>query len=602
VYRNNVNPKVIGLVVPLLAVSVAGAQVKGYRKIEYRIPMRDGKKMYCAVYVPVGRSGKHPIMLERTPYSAGPYGPNKMTGGLPGSKKFQDANYIFAFSDVRGRFMSEGKWAEIRPILATHKTKSDVDETTDAYDTVDYLIKHVPGNNGRVGVWGISYPGFYASASAINNHPAVKAVSPQAPVSEWFLGDDVYHNGAFFLQDNFEFYFFFGQEQPKPVEEYPSIGDNPRKGDAYKYYLGFGSASNAEKFYKGRIPFWGKIMNHDRYDGYWQNRSVPPRMKNVKCPTLVVGGWFDAEDLYGTLNTYQGIERLNPGGPHWLVMGPWSHGMWAGGGGDSFGGLSFGQPTSDVFQNQIEFPFFDAYLRGPGGLKRPEAQVFETGTNRWRTFEQWPPAIATPYTVYLAGPGHLDTVPGPSGKETYISDPANPVPYQDGVLGGRSATYMVDDQRFASKRSDVLTYQTDELEKDLTVAGRINVDLNVTTTSTDADFIVKVIDVYPSDAGDLADRQVLVRGDVMRGKFRNGFSTPAPFVPGKPAHVPIVLNDVLHTFKKGHRLMIQVQSSWFPLVDRNSQTYGNNFYAKPADYKKATIGILHSSKVTFKKL
>lgn len=619
---SNLNPMLTRLTILAAALAVAccspaptvAAQRQNirdtYTKLELRIPMRDGVKLHTVLYIPKNATAKSPIMLERTPYSAGPYGPERFTSWFGGSSKFIEAGYIFATQDVRGRFMSEGKFEEIRPQLLRKIKPEDIDESTDTYDTVDYLIKNVPNNNGRVGLWGISYPGFYAGMAGVNTHPAIKAISPQAPVAEWFLGDDVHHNGAFFLQENFDFYFWFGYDKPGPAEEHPQIEPMPRRADAYTFFLELGSAINADKkYFKGRYPFWLDICNHDAMDEFWQSRSMPPQLKNVKCAVLTVGGWFDAEDCYGALDTYRHAERQNPGIDNWLVMGPWSHGQWAGGSANRLGMWNFGPANlGQYYREEIEFPFFDTYLRGNGKLKRPEAEVFETGNNKWRTFAEWPPKARTARSLYFTGAGKAGfTAPagvGGKAEDSYVSDPANPVPYMPRPLQGRNSGYMVADQRFLDDRKDVISYVTEPLTQDLTIAGPIDVDLFVTCSGTDADFVVKVIDQQPADAaGNLANAKLMLRGDVMRAKFRNSWQNPRPLKPGAVEKVSFQLNDVLHTFKKGHRIMIQVQSSWFPLVDRNTHKFQNLYYAEPGDYQKATIAIQRkpgaASRVTF---
>lgn len=567
-----------------------------HQKYEYMIPMRDGTKLYTAVYVPKDKPGKHPILLERTPYGAGPYGPENYRYGFRGSRKMQENGYIFAFQDVRGMGRSEGTFVNVRPQLIVHLMPHDVDESTDTYDTVEFLIKNVPDNNERVGLWGISYPGFYAAVGGINSHPALKAISPQAPVSDWFIGDDFHHNGALFLMDSVRFA-RFGQSRSanRPPAPRLNIGS-----DAYKFYLEAGSLANlTERYFADTDGMWKYLMEHGTYDEYWQSRSVPHVMKNVKCAVMTVGGWFDAEDCWGALNTYQGTERLNKNTPNTLVMGPWWHGMWASQGGNRFHNWDFEQPTSQYYQDNIEFPFFDNYLRGDGKKPMAEAIVFQTGANKWRSFREWPPREAKEVSIYFAPSKTLSlknppVATGP-GYDEYISDPANPVPHQGGTIRTRTREYMVDDQRFAAARSDVLTYQTAPLEKELTIAGPIIAELYVSTTGTDADFIVKVIDVYPDDApGDLAGYQRLVRGEVMRAKFRHSFQNPSPLTPGKVERVAFELPDICHTFLKGHRLMVQVQSSWFPLVDRNPQQFIDIYRCKPEDFQKATIRLYHS--------
>lgn len=564
-----------------------------YRKIEYMIPMRDGVKLYTAVYVPRDKPGKHPILLERTPYGAGPYGPDTYRG-TRGSTKMQDNGYAFAWQDVRGRGQSEGTFVNDRPQLILRTKPHDIDESTDTYDTVDYLVKNVPENNGRVGLWGISYPGFYAGAGAVNSHPALKAASPQAPVSDWFIGDDFHHGGALFLMDAIGFARFGETPENAAANPRPRLNVD---GNPFKFYLEAGTLNElTQKYFANTDGLWTELMIHGTYDEYWQARSLPANMKNVKCAVLTVGGWFDAEDCWGALNTYKGTEKLNPKSQNSLVMGPWYHGMWSQSGGQKFGDMDWGSPTSEYFKNDIEFPFFDSHLRGDGKIKTREAQVFETGANKWRTFSTWPPKGTKETSFYLLPAGAISsTLPSASSPfSEYISDPADPVPYQGGTIRSRTREYMIDDQRFAAARKDVLTYRTEPVKQPLTVAGPIKADLFVSMTGTDADFIVKVIDVFPDDApGKLAGYQMLVRGEVVRGKFRNSYQNPQPFTPGSVESVSYELPDILHTFLPGHRLMIQVQSSWFPLVDRNPQKYVDIYHAKREDFQKSTIRIYH---------
>lgn len=583
-----------------LLLVIGGAQAQAlkdlYTKKEYMIPMRDGVRLYTAVYLPKDKPGKHPILLERTPYSAGPYGADAYRGGIRGSKKMKDNGYIFAFQDVRGLNKSEGAFVNDRPQLIHTLKPYDIDESTDTYDTIDYLVKNVPDNNGRVGLWGISYPGFYAGVGAINSHPALKAASPQAPVSDWFIGDDFHHNGALFLMDAVGFARF--GETPA-VSERNTMPSLETGGDPYRFFLKEGTlAELTDKYFKETDGLWPDLMAHGTYDEYWQARSLPMHMLNVKCAVLVVGGWFDAEDCWGAINTYKATAAQNKGIAVTLVEGPWYHGMWAQPPGNTFGDMDWGQPTSTYYQEEIEFPFFDAYLRGNGKSALKGAHVFQTGANVWRTFPQWPPREAKETSLYLQSNKRL-TVDQPSSAtgeayDEYVSDPANPVPYQGGEIKGRTREYMLDDQRFAEKRPDVETYVTAPLTEDMTLAGPINVDLFISCTGTDADFIVKVIDVYPDNApGKLAGYEMLVRGEVMRSRFRNSYSNPAPLTPNTVEKVSYALPDVFHTFKAGHRLMVQVQSSWFPLVDRNPQQYVNIYRARPSDFQPATIRIFH---------
>ena len=584
-----------------------------YAKAEYDIPMRDGVTLHTVVYSPKAVPGTHPILMERTPYGAGPYGPDRYKN-FRGSHKLQEAGYIFAFQDVRGKNQSAGDYVNIRPELKPGER--GIDESTDTYDTVEWLVKNVPANNGAVGLWGISYPGFYAGVGAIDTAPHLKAVSPQAPVSNWFLGDDVHHNGAFFVQDNFNF--STGFDVPRKGGP-GSTGTRPtvdKTGDEYAFFLQAGTADGLDTtYYKGLIPYWTELVDHPNYDAYWKDRSLPDHMKDVKCAVLTVGGWFDAEDQWGALNTYARTERQNPGIPNFLVMGPWYHGMWASRDGTTFGDLDFGQNTSKYFQDQVEFPFFERYLRGQDVPPPAEATVFETGDNRWRTFAAWPPKGLGKATFYLGADKTIATTPS-TGADAFVNDPAAPTPYLADYATSRRRTreYMVDDQRWADARPDVLVYKGEPFAADTTVAGPIDVDLWVATTGTDMDLVVKVIDVYPDDTTDkspvrtlpdgttrggasMAGYELNVKADVFRARFRDSFERPEPFVPGRPTRVHFKMNDLLHTFRKGHRLMVQVQGSWFPLVDRNPNTFVPNVErAKPADFQKATVTVLHDGK------
>lgn len=598
---------------PLLA-GVAFAQPQRvrevYSKYEYMIPMRDGVKLYTQVYVPKDKPGKHPIIMERTPYGAGPKGPDAYRGGFGGSPKLREAGYIFAYQDVRGKNNSEGDYINVKPQLKPGQKGTD--ESTDTWDTVDFLVKNVPDNNGNVGLWGISYPGFYAGVGGINTNPHLKAISPQAPVSDWFKGDDVHHNGAFFLQDTFDFMQFFDVPRGQNGPQIDRAGKS-----AYDFYLEAGALSNYDsKLLQGKIPYWFELLEHDTYDQYWKDRALPQQMKKVSCAVLTVGGLFDAEDMWGAFNTYALTNKQNPGSNVFLVMGPWFHGMWAGGTGQTFGDLDFGSPTSTFYRDEIEFPFFEKYLRDQNVPAPAEATIFETGANKWQKFDQWPPKGLKPFDLYLGWKGSL--VPAPStngGFDTYAYDPAQPTPYVADYATSRRRPreYMIDDQRFLAGRTDVLSYETPVLEKDQRVVGPVEADLWMSTTGTDMDVVVKVIDIWPSDAPEtsprnksMADYQQLVRWDVLRGKFRNSLEKPTPFKPGVPTHVKFNLNDMLHTFKKGHRIMVQIQSAAFPLVDRNPNQFLSIGKAKDSDFVKATIQVYwdkgHPSAIRFKTL
>ena len=571
-----------------------------YTKFEYRIPMRDGVRLFTRVYVPKDDSQPWPIILTRTPYALKPYGVDNYNDVSGSFRTLARDKFILVTQDVRGRYGSEGVYMHVRP-FNPRKGPKDADENSDTYDTIEWLVKNVPNNNGKVGMFGISYPGFYTAMGMIDSHPALKAASPQAPISDWFMGDDLHHNGAFFLAQNFNFFYVFAQKVEDPLhEEFRPF--NFKTPDGYDFFLRMGPLANSDKvLMKGRSPEWTEFLAHPTYDAYWQERNIRPHLKNVRCAVMTVGGWFDAEDLFGPLEIYRATERLNPGITNVLVMGPWAHGGWGRGDGDKLGDINFRVKTSEFYREKIELPFFRRFLKGDTNYTPVEAHVFETGTHRWRKFDAWPPKQAVPRTFYFRGNGRLDTQPPGSGDEgfdEFVSDPAKPVPYTLEFTTGYPRSYPVHDQRFAASRPDVLVYELSEpLEEDLTFAGPLKVTLHVSTTGTDADWVVKLIDVYAGDFPDpnpnpahvaMGGYQQLVRGDVFRGKFRNSFEKPEPFEPGKVTKIEFTIPDIFHTFRRGHRMMIHVQSSWFPLVDRNPQTFVNIPTAKEADFKKAT--------------
>jgi putative CocE/NonD family hydrolase len=598
------------LLFALIAPAAAGQGLEyvqaHYTKYEYRIPMRDGVRLFTAVYVPKDDAQTYPILLMRTPYSVSPYGTDQYRPDLGPTPLFGKSGYIFAYQDVRGRWMSEGEFVNMRPYIPEKKGRSDVDETSDTYDTIDWLVKHVSGHNGKVGQWGISYPGFYTDCGMIDAHPALKAASPQAPVTDWFVGDDFHHNGALFLPHLFNFISGFGRPRPEPTKKGPPRFEHGTP-DGYDFFLRLGPLANADrKYFKGDVPFWNEVMRHPNYDDFWRARNLRPHIRSIKPAVLTVGGWFDAENLFGALETFKHAEASGPGGPNFLVMGPWVHGGWSRSDGDSLGPVRFNAKTGVFYREEIEFPFFEAVLKGKGELRHPKAWVFETGTNRWRKFDAWPPKEARDRPFYFQAGSRLAARRATEGGEAfdeYVSDPARPVPYLEKTSIGMHVEYMVADQRFAGRRTDVLVYQTDELTEDVTVAGPVGVDLQVSTSGTDSDWVVKLIDVYPDDHPDpdpnptgvrLGGYQQLVRGDVMRGKFRDSYEKPEPFEPGRPTAVRFRLNDTCHTFRTGHRIMVQVQSSWFPLVDRNPQTFVDIYAAKPEDFQKATQRVYRS--------
>ena len=572
-----------------------------YTKYEYNIAMRDGKRLFTSVYVPKDFSEKWPIMLTRTPYSVAPYGVDNYKSNLGPSEKFTRERFIFVYQDVRGRYLSEGTFVDVRPHIANKRGTQDVDEASDTYDTIDWLVKNVPNNNGRAGISGISYPGFYAAAGCVDAHPALKACSPQAPVTDWFVGDDFHHNGTLYLPHAFNFFNAFGRPRPDPVRPDDVVRQlTPNRVDAYRFFLEAGPLANInEKYFKNDVPFWNDMMKHPNYDEFWQSRDIRRHFKNMKPAVMTVGGWFDAEDLFGALNVYKAIEKQNPGANNMLVMGPWFHGGWSRGDGDHLGAVNFDSKTSEYFRENIEFPFFNYYLKDKGDGKLPEAYVFETGTNVWRKQDAWPPKDAVSKTLYFQPGGKLafDRAPAEGGFDEYISDPNKPVPYIAGFKPGMTREHMVEDQRFASSRPDVLTYQTEPLESEVTLAGPLTASLFVSTTGTDSDWVVKLVDVYPDDYPNpepnptdvtMGGYQQLVRGEAFRGRFRKSFEKPEPFAPGKMDKVEYVLPDVYHTFRRGHRIMVQVQSSWFPLADRNPQAFVDIANAKTADFVKAT--------------
>lgn len=578
-----------------------------YEKQEVYITMRDGIRLFTSIYIPKNKTVLHPILLNRTPYNIEPGGPDAFNYFMQVYSRYAESEYIMVFQDVRGKYMSEGVFEDIRPVIPVKTSDKDIDETTDTWDTVDWLVKNVPGNNGRVGIFGISYPGFYSTMGAINAHPAVKAVSPQAPVTAWFIGDDFHHNGAFFLLDCFSFFYSNGHQHRTPSRrEFPSfkwpVPDN------YEFFLSLGPIRNiSPKYFGDSVKFWNDAFAHPDYDDFWKARDPRQYLKNIKPAVMTVGGWFDAEDLYGTLHTYQAIEEQNPRTlPNTIVMGPWSHSQWAFGKAENLGNIYWGLDANEKFI-QLEKEFFDYYLKGEGNGKFAEATIFITGSNTWREFDIWPPVNTEEKKLYLQPGGKLSfTAPTvKSSFDEYVSDPMKPVPYTEDVHASRTAEYMTDDQRFASRRPDVMVYATDILAEDITFTGPLTADLFVSTTGTDADYVVKLIDVFPPDMKNPEDKkinvplggyQMLVRGEVFRGRYRNSFEKPEPFIPGKVTEVKYTIPDVAHTFKKGHRIMIQIQNSWFPLVDRNPQKFVNIYKCSEEDFQKATHRIYHDLK------
>ncbi|WP_295795387.1 CocE/NonD family hydrolase [Mucilaginibacter sp.] len=578
--------------------------VNNYIKKEVSIPMRDGVKLFTSIYQPKYQSEKHPILITRTPYSCAPYGIAYRQYWRSYMMQYVKEGYILVIQDIRGRWMSEGKFEVVRPFNPNKKTNKDIDEASDTYDSIDWMVKNIEDNNGNVGVTGISFPGFYATEAALSGHPALKAVSPQAPVTDRFFGDDDHHNGVLFLMDAFDFHVGYGFSQPRPAPTTKPAKTFDISGtDNYAWYLKMGALPNFTKVTGDSLEFWDNMMKHPNLDAWWKARDARSGFKNVKPAMLVVGGLFDAEDGYGAWNTYQALLKKSPETTSKLVMGPWYHGQWASKDGTRLGNVRFDSNTAEWFQNNIEVPWFNYYLKGKGSLDEiSKATIFFSGENKWRKFKEWPPQDVTPTPIYLEENGKLSFTKSAKGQsfDTYISDPAKPVPYADQIHFNRTREYMTDDQRFAARRTDVLTFSTDTLKEDITLAGPLVADLLVSISKTDADFVVKLIDVLPEKTPrnpvtryPMGGYQMLVRGDIMRGRYRNSFEKPEAFVPGKPTQVKFTLPDVAHTFKKGHRIMVQVQSSWFPLADRNPQQFVDIYQAKDSDFVKETINIYH---------
>jgi uncharacterized protein len=592
--------------------------VTHYTKKEVNIPMRDGIKLFTVIYEPIGDihtkyKDLHPILMVRTPYSCAPYGTEfRKLWNYPTALALMKNKYIFVMQDVRGTYMSEGEFVDVRPYLP-NKLGKEFDEASDTYDAIDWLIKNVKNNNGRVGVEGVSYPGFYSTMAAMCGHPALKAVSPQAPVTEWFIGDDFHHNGAFMEMDAFSFYSGFGKTRRYPTTK-GSAGYQFTTKDNYQFYLNIGPIKNLAEIMGDSIKFWKDLYAHPNYDAWWKTRNTRTHVKHIPdgVATLEVGGLFDAEDCYGAWNLYKAIEQKAHNNNK-LVMGPWSHGGWARTTGEYLGNVRFGLKNSDWFQKRVEIPFFEYYLRGKGSpASIKEATIFFSGANKWRTFAKWPPAGEAEKPIYLHGDGALSwrspAENEPNIYNKYTSDPEKPVPYADGVHLGRTNEYMTDDQRFASRRTDVLVYKTDTLTKDVTLAGPVIADLFTSISTTDVDFVVKLIDVFPdnfsyNDSIDskgngkvypMGGYQMLVRGEIMRGRYRNSFEKPEAFVPYEVTEVKYTLPDVAHVFKKGHRIMIQIQSSWFPLADRNPQQFVDIYHCTEKDFVPCEVKIYTS--------
>lgn len=598
-----------------------------YTKKEASITMRDGAKLHTTIYSPKDTSKVYPILLQRTPYSCRPYGVDKFKTKIGPNLNLMKEGNIVVYQDVRGRWMSEGVYDNMRAYIP-NKTAKQTDETSDTYDTIDWLIKNVTNNNGKVGTWGISYPGHYATISTIDAHPALKAASPQACIGDFFF-DDFHHNGAFLLS-YFNAIPLFGTYKDQPTDSAWYSFPKMKTQDQYQFFLDKGPLKNLNEYFqydkldvtttenKDRIDdfFWKEMVEHPNYDSIWQSKGIIQHLNKVPSTvaTMVVAGEFDAEDLYGPLETYKNIEKHQPNNYNTLVFGPWDHGGWARNKvQNKVGNYYFGDSISLKFQKEIETKFFNHFLKGDGSKNSglPEAYVFDTGKREWKSYDVWPPKNVNKESFYLSENQELSASKKENSKTQFISDIKRPVPYSEDIKTVFTPRkYMTDDQRFAARRPDVLVFQTEELTEDFTLAGDILAKLNVATTGSAADWIIKVIDVHPADLKNdnkemqshlkLSNYHMMVRSEVMRGRFRNSFAKPEAFTPNKKTSVNIKLQDVFHTFKKGHKLQIQVQSTWFPLIDLNPQTYVDNIYkATKKDFKTQTHTVFSDSSIEF---
>ncbi len=577
-----------------------------YDKQEVDIVMRDGIKLHTTIYSPKDTSKKYPILMQRTPYSSRPYGKDQFRSKIGPNEFLMKEGNIIVYQDVRGRWMSEGVYDNMRAYIPNKEGKQ-FDEASDTYDTIDWLVKNVANTNGKVGVWGISYPGFYATYSLLDSHPALKAVSPQACIGDFYF-DDFHHNGAYLLS-YWRATAVFGYEKTEPTSEPWYTFPDLKSEDQYQFFLDAGPLSNLDAYYQEDNVFWTQLKEHPDYDDFWQKRGIIQHLKDIKPAVMVVGGLFDAEDLYGPFETYENIEKTSTN-YNIMVFGPWSHGDWARTNKkQTIGNIYFGDDLSMNFQKNVETKFFNHFLKGEanGKTNLPEIQIFDTGKKEWNSFDSWPPKNIEKKTYYLAANEILSEQES-DGFSEFVSDPKKPVPYSEDIkMVFTPRKYMTDDQRFAARRPDVMVFETPTLTEDITLSGEILAKLKVATTGTDADWIVKVVDVYPNDTKDteytqeyqkMSNYHMMVRSEVLRGRYRNSFSKPEPFIPNKKAAVHIKLQDVHHTFKKGHKIQVQVQSTWFPLIDLNPQTYTDNiFKATASEFTKQTHKIYHDSAI-----
>ena len=568
-----------------------------YTKSEYMIPMRDGVRLYTAVYTPKNKRTKHPILMQRTPYSHAPYGKKNTT--IWKNKIYENylrAEYILVFQDTRGRWMSEGDFINIPPFIANKQGTRSIDEASDTYDTVEWLLRKIKHHNGRVGVYGNSYCGYYALMAAASKHPAIVAVSPQAPMVDWWMGDDIHHNGALAMLDIVSFLPALGTTARKgPTTESEPFDPPIIEGEVGEFFMQNTLADITRKV-AGRVPLWNDIVSHPDYDAWWQARDARRALNDISAAMLLVGGTFDAEDPYGVWEAYRTLKQNNPSSDCRIVIGPWTHGAWRGNGeANSLGDVVFSEESlSQFYRDQVEFPFFEQYLRdeGQGGASATGALIFFSGENCWREMEEWSPESGTEHRIYLTEDGTLQDVASDlqNSYSSYISDPTNPVPYYPDITSRRKSDYLIIGQEFVEEREDVLTFTSPVLSKDMIVAGGITTEIFASISTTDADFVVKVIDVGPN-----GESEMMVRANIMRGRYRNSFSTPEAFTPGKVERIEINLTDVAHTFQAGHRIKVQVQSSWFPIFDRNPQQFIDIYKAEKSDFIPSEIKIFHDA-------
>lgn len=578
---------------------------ENYTKKEVYIPMRDGVRLFTAIYSPKDTSQNYPIMMVKTPYGIKPYGEENFPEKIGPSFYLEKEKYIFVHQDARGMFMSEGHMLQMTPHLPDKPDSTYIDNSSDTFDAVDWLLANT-NNNGRVGLWGISYRGFYASSGIIDAHPAITCSSPQACIADWFIGDDIHHNGAFALLPSYLFSEVVDQiRQPYSVE-WPEVFDYPVK-DAYNFFLDLGPLSQVNtNWFNDRVPAWDTVVFHQDYDAYWQKRNILPHLKDIRPAILVTGGLFDHENLYGSLQTYHAINKQSRNETR-FVLGPWIHGGWARTTGERFGILNFGGSTSDFYQQEIETPFFNFHLKGKGSIEDlPNIMVFTTGSNKWHALEEYPPKNLQEKSYYLGNDFSLTETRSSNTDfiyDEYISDPNHPVPYTQVFHPLRlfyNKEYMAEDQRFAGARPDVLTYQSEIMHDTLTLMGPITANLYIESSSTDYDIVVKIIDVYPDTVKkdyydeaitEKAGYQQLVRAEIFRAKYRNSFEFPEAIIPKEIEPIQIHLNDIAHSFLPGHRIMVQIQSSMFPLYDRNPQVFMNIYEADKDDFHSACIRI-----------